>query len=181
MARLPEPYGLLIRSADRWDMTSLEFLDRLVHEPSRRVALAIETGRLPARSPVIDSLAIGAEQVPGVRPRARSPERVTAADRALALCPHGLPQITIAALQMGEPTVAERIAWPGGGEGVVLSPSRAARIRRSIRPDERSALHGAIFDQHPVTGWDYIRRAGHAIGSRDPERLLFNHLLQDHP
>jgi tetratricopeptide (TPR) repeat protein len=40
---------------------------------------------------------------------------------------------------------------------------------------EQAALHAAIFDAHPFEGWNYIRRSGHAIGSRDSGRLLLQY------
>jgi tetratricopeptide (TPR) repeat protein len=175
LARMPASHGLLIRTAELWDMTSLEFLDRLVREPGRRAPIAIETGRRTVRSPVIASLVATAKavEVPGKETRLRT--HATWADRVLALCAHGLPVATLRTVAKEMPRGGERFAWPCGGEAYVLPAATASRLRRSVDPEERRRVHCAIFDSHPVSGWNYIRRSGHAIAARDADRLKAQH------
>ena len=173
LARLPDGVGVLVRGAEYWDFASLEFLDRLIREAPSNLPIAIETSVLCPRSPLIARWASTAHGVPGKRAMQR--QAVVAAERILSVCPQGLPIETMRRLGAEPPDTAERFSWPDGQPALGLSAARARRVRAGLSQSERSALHGAIFDAHPTHGWNYLRRAQHAIASGSADRLLQQH------
>jgi hypothetical protein len=173
LAKGPENIGLIIRSCRHWDITSLEFLDRLVREPQRRISIAIEFSGSFENSPIVASIATHAQVVNDVTSATRGGAK--AGDFLLALCPHGLPVSVLQKLDRCETQWAESFEWPGGGQGLVLPASRARALAQTMAPQNRRDWHRAIFDAYPYDGWNYIRRSGHAIASGNPQRLLAQH------
>lgn len=173
LARLPDGYGILVRSSEAWDLTSLEFLDRLIRETEGRVPIAIETARLPPRSPLIAGWTAIATPVRGAPRAHRGPPEP--GELILSVCPHGLPVATLHRLGGDVPDAAERFSWPDGQAAVGLSASRARAARKGLSPEAQKSLHAAIFDAHPCEGWNYLRRMSHAIASADADRLLRQH------
>ena len=176
IALLGPGFGVLLRQPQRYDSGSAVFVRRLIREAERTgLRIAIEAPPSFASNPRYADVAGGVRIIPSPR---RSPQRAPSRSLAtdmVALCPQGVPIDILRSLGAALSPDVPTAPGPDGQPWAYLPFSTRRQIVAAISPSARRALHARLFEAWPSQGWGYLRRAGHASVSGDPDLMLGQH------
>lgn len=173
-----EGLGVVLRQPQRYDHGSAFFARQLLREAAGGpLTVVVEAPPTVRRAPTYADLIASAEAIDRARPRGVEAAASERAAAVAALCPQGAPAAVVEAVCGQRVPPALTLPGPAGVPWAHVPGALRARSLRTLPRAERRRLHLALFDAWPPGGLGYLRRAHHAIVTRDARRLREQHAV----
>ena len=178
---LGKDYGIVIHNPHRYDQMSKKLIKILLHQSkSKGLHIAIY-GSMKLIRDLVPKSEISMYNI--INFTSISDYKIVHSERAmqfLAISPQGLPaELLHKLINCSNYISSYSCIGPSRKEWLFLPYTTRKMICSNIPLSIKYDLHSKIFDSWNPTGWNYLRRAGHAFASRSTARILsqYRHYL----